>query len=188
MTTHNFTLILIRNHTYLMKKYLLCSFLYLGLVWGANAQEKLNELTQERAVMYQEYLASEEKASGFFGNRTKDDMQNSIEALKKIIAKDNEILEELKNTQAQAKAELTEKYNELIQQNNELTEQNRELLALTEKHKGWSKENHSMLESVESKQSLVMGLGALFGFLFFVYFFKYFSLKSKYKRLQREEA
>ncbi len=171
-----------------MKKYLLCSFLYLGLVWEATAQEKLNALTQERAVMYQEYLASEEKASGFFGNRTKDDMQSSIEALKKITEKDNEILEELKNTQAQAKVELTEKYNDLIQQNNQLTEQNRELLALTEKHKGWSKENHSILTAIESQQTLVVSVAAVLGFFFLLYFIKYFSLKSKYKRLQREEA
>ncbi|WP_052354142.1 hypothetical protein [Flectobacillus major] len=168
-----------------MKTIALFSFFVL-ISWGGFSQDKLKSLTTERQLLYNEYLASESQSSGLFGNRTKDDMQTSIEALKQIMEKDNQILDELKNLQEQSKADFTEKYNDLIQQNNDLTQKNRELIELTERHKGWSKENHTILENVEQEHTLAISIAAVLGFLFLLYLIKYFGLKSQYKELQRK--
>ena len=105
------------------------------------AQEQINKLTLERENLYRKYKETESLSSGLFGNRSKDDLQTTIDALNEIIKKDNEILEELTHIQENSKIEFTNKYNDLIMQNNELSQKNRELIELTERHKGYTKEN-----------------------------------------------
>ncbi len=150
------------------------------------AQEEINKLTLEREALYSKYKETENLSSGLFGNRSKDDLQASIDALNEIIKKDNEILDELKNLQANANTEFTNKYNDLILQNNELSQKNRELLELSERHKGYSKENHQMLQDTEDRQVLFMSLLVIFGLLAIIYTIKYFVLKSEVKRNNRQ--
>jgi DNA repair exonuclease SbcCD ATPase subunit len=147
------------------------------------AQEEINKLTAERESLYRKYKEAESLSTGIFGNRSKDDLQTTIDALNEIIKKDNEILEELKNVQADSKVEFTNKYNDLIQQNNDLSQKNRELLELSERHKGYSKENHDMLQATEDKQILFMSLLTIFVIIAIVYVVKYFVLKSEMKKM-----
>lgn len=159
----------------------------LTLLISANhllAQEEINKLTLERETLYRKYKESESLSTGLFGNRSKDDLQATIDALNEIIKKDNEILNELKHIQEDSKLEFTNKYNDLIRQNNELSDKNRALLELSERHKGYSKENHQMLEETEQKQILHISLLAIFAILSLIYIVKYFSLKSDYKQLK----
>jgi hypothetical protein len=148
------------------------------------AQEEINKLTLERETLYRKYKETESLSTGLFGNRSKDDLQTTIDALNEIIKKDNEILDELKHIQEDSKIEFTNKYNELIRQNNELSDKNRELIELTERHKGYTKENHQMLEQTEEKQILHISLLAIFALISVVYIIKYFSLKSDFKKIK----
>ena len=59
---------------------------------------KLEKLVQERQALHQQWRSSESKKSGIFGNRTKKDMIETNEWLERILAKDNQIIEELKFT------------------------------------------------------------------------------------------
>ena len=94
---------------------------------------KLDELTTERQMLYSAYQDAENKQSGLFGNRSKEDLEATVDAVKAILGKDNEILQELKNANQQSKAELTDKYNDLIRENNELMEKNREITELADR-------------------------------------------------------
>lgn len=149
------------------------------------AQEEINKLTAERENLYRKYKETESLSTGLFGNRSKDDMQTTIDALNEIIKKDNQILEELKSIQTDSKIEFTNKYNDLIQQNNDISQKNRELLELSERHKGYSKENHNMLQATEDRQVLLVSLMAIFGLLSVIYMVKYFVLKSEMKKILR---
>jgi Orf78 (ac78) len=160
----------------------LLTFLSLNTLF---AQEEINKLTTERENLYRKYKESESLSTGLFGNRSKDDLQTTIDALNEIIKKDNEILDELKHIQADSQVEFTNKYNDLIQQNNELSQKNRELLEMSERHKGYSKENHEILQATEDKQILFMSLLVIFAILATVYIIKYFVLKSEMKKMER---
>ncbi len=160
---------------------LLTCFVFVNVL----AQEKMKELTEEREILYQKYKESENLSTGLFGNRSKDDMQKTIEALTEIIDKDNEILNEYKSIQSNANATFTDKYNQLIQENNDLTQKNHDLVELTERHKGFSKENHQMLEEIEKYQGLYIALLGFSVLLAIVYIIKYFSLKSKMKNSEK---
>jgi hypothetical protein len=92
-------------------------------------------------------------------------------------------LEELKSIQADSQIEFTNKYNDLIQQNNDLSQKNRELLELSERHKGYSKENHNMLQATEDRQVLLVSLMAIFALISVIYVVKYFVLKSEMKKM-----
>ncbi len=165
-----------------MKSLLLCLLTFF-LINNLSAQEEINKLTTERENLYRKYKDTESLSTGIFGNRSKSDLQTTIDALNEIIKKDNEILEELKSIQADSKIEFTNKYNDLIQQNNDLSQKNRELLELSERHKGYSKENHEILKATEDKQVLFMSLLTIFVILSVVYVVKYFILKSEMKKM-----
>lgn len=76
-----------------MKRILLFFFLLLPL--AGFGQEKLNKLITERQTLHQEWQQSETQKSGIFGNRTKKDMVATNEWMKRIILKDNQIMQEL---------------------------------------------------------------------------------------------
>ena len=160
-------------------------FLFVTFSTCIFAQEEINKLTMERTNLYRKYKETESVTSGLFGNRSKGDLQTTIDALNEIIKKDNEILEELTHIQADSKVEFTNKYNDLIMQNNDLSEKNRELVEMTERHKGYSKENHQIIEQTEQKQTLLISLLAVFGSLSIIYIIKYFILKSEIIKLRR---
>jgi uncharacterized protein YeeX (DUF496 family) len=149
------------------------------------AQEEINKLTVERANLYRKYKETESLTSGLFGNRSKGDLQTTIDALNEIIKKDNEILEELTHIQENSKVEFTNKYNDLIMQNNDLSQKNRELIEMTERHKGYTKENHQIIEETQQQHTLLISLLAVFGLLSIIYTIKYFMLKSEMNRLRR---
>ena len=161
-------------------------FLFTFLVLGNKllAQDKIKQLLEERETLNQSYKESENLATGLFGNRSKEDMQATIKILSDILDKDNELLNEYEHLKASNQAEFTDKYNELIQQVNDLSQKNQELLELTERHKGFSKENHAMLEEIEKNQGLVVALLGISILLVIIYASKYFALKSKYKKLK----
>ena len=164
-----------------MKTWIITFFLIL-MIKPLFAQEEINKLTAERESLYRKYKDSEGLSTGLFGNRSKDDLQATIDALNEIIKKDNEILDELKGIQQDSQAEFTNKYNDLIQQNNDLSQKNRELIELSERHKGYSKENHEILQATEDKQVLLMSLLTIFALLSVIYVVKYFGLKREMKR------
>ena len=167
-----------------MKIYLTLLFTLISINFTF-AQEEINKLTLERETLYRKYKETESLTSGLFGNRSKGDLETSIDALNEIIKKDNEILEELTHIQADSKVEFTNKYNDLIMQNNELSQKNRELIEMTERHKGYSKENHQIIEQTEEKQTLLISLLVVFGLLSIIYTIKYFMLKSEMKNLRK---
>ena len=167
-------------------KTIIIFFLSFALINNLLAQEEINKLTAERENLYQKYKESEGLSSGLFGNRSKKDLQTTIDALSAIIKKDNEILDELKHIQQDSKVEFTNKYNDLIQQNNDLSQKNRELLEQSQRHKGYSKENHEMLQATEDKQVLFMSLLTIFIIIAIVYVIKYFVLKNDMKKIMQE--
>jgi hypothetical protein len=57
---------------------------------------KLERLLQERDKLHAEWKSSEAKKSGIFGNRTKKDMIETNDWLQRILAKDNQIMDELR--------------------------------------------------------------------------------------------
>lgn len=57
---------------------------------------KLQLMIQERDQLQSQWKESESKKSGIFGNRTKKDMVETNAWLERILAKDNQIMEELK--------------------------------------------------------------------------------------------
>lgn len=57
---------------------------------------KLERMVQERDQLHAEWRTSESKKSGIFGNRTKKDMIETNEWLERIVAKDNQIMDELR--------------------------------------------------------------------------------------------
>jgi hypothetical protein len=164
-------------------KFLIIFLLSFFSITSIFAQEEINKLTAERENLYRKYKEAESLSTGIFGNRSKDDMQTTIDALNEIIKKDNQILDELKSIQADSQIEFTNKYNDLIQQNNDLSQKNRELLELSERHKGYSKENHNMLQATEDRQVLLVSLMAIFGLCSVIYVVKYFVLKSEMKKM-----
>jgi predicted phage tail protein len=111
-------------------------------------------------------------------------LQQSIDALKAIVDKDNEILEELANRQSKDRSEFTDKYNDLIQQNNDLTQKNSQLMELNQRTEGFSKENHLILEDAQQREFLFIAIAGFMGILFLVYLTKYSMLKNKVKSQQ----
>jgi hypothetical protein len=57
---------------------------------------KLQLMIQERDQLEAQWNESESKKSGIFGNRTKKDMLGTNEWLERILAKDNQIMDELR--------------------------------------------------------------------------------------------
>ena len=70
--------------------------LFLNLQGPTLEGAKLEKLVQERDQLHSEWKSSESKKTGIFGNRTKKDMIETNEWLERIIAKDNQIMDELR--------------------------------------------------------------------------------------------
>jgi uncharacterized protein YeeX (DUF496 family) len=166
-------------------KTLLAILLFVVPINFLYAQEEINKLTHERETLYRKYKETESLTSGLFGNRSKGDLQATIDALNEIIKKDNEILEELTHIQENSKIEFTNKYNDLILQNNDLSQKNRELIEMTERHKGYTKENHQIIEETQQQHTLLISLLVVFGLSSMIYTIKYFILKREMNRLKK---
>jgi cupin superfamily acireductone dioxygenase involved in methionine salvage len=82
-------------------KLLLTVLIFAGLsafVSAENNRTEMAELLKERKALFDEYSASLTKKSGFFGNKTKNDLRESQAQLKKIVATDNKIIGVLNRT------------------------------------------------------------------------------------------
>ncbi len=60
-----------------------------------SSKKELTDLLIQRSILFDEYRNSLTKKSGFFGNRTKNDMAQTQEQLKSIVAQDNRIIDAL---------------------------------------------------------------------------------------------
>ncbi len=81
---------------YMLKTlFLFLTFIFISFV-STFGQAKLEKLVEEREALHSQWKQSEAKKSGIFGNRTKKDMIETNERLKRILAKDNQIMDELK--------------------------------------------------------------------------------------------
>lgn len=157
------------------------TFTLIGYASILYAQKEIDKLTAERSTLYRKYRETESLTSGLFGNRSKTDLQTTIDALNEIVKKDNEILEELKSIQENSNLEFTNKYNDLITQNNNLSQKNRELIEMAERQKGYSKENYQIIQQSEEKHTLLISLLVALGLLSIILAIKYFVLKNKMK-------
>jgi hypothetical protein len=70
-------------------------------------------------------------------------------------------------------------------QNNDLSQKNRELIELTERNKGYTKENHQIIEQTQQQHILLISLLVVFGLLSIIYTIKYFMLKNEMNRLRK---
>ena len=80
----------------MLKLQLLSLLLFFTFNAESSAQAKLERMVQEREILHAEWKESESKKSGIFGNRTKKDMIETNAWLERILAKDNQIIDELK--------------------------------------------------------------------------------------------
>ncbi len=80
-------------------------FTFLLILFGASVSMAqavdLGKLLQERDQLYQAYDSLGREKNALFGGRSKKDLQNMILALHRIIAKDNEIVREVRRTSYQ---------------------------------------------------------------------------------------
>ena len=82
------------HHTMLILIFLFFSSFNLQVPEAGDA--KLQLMIQERDQLQAQWKESESKKSGIFGNRTKKDMIGTNEWLERILAKDNQIMDELR--------------------------------------------------------------------------------------------
>lgn len=80
-------------------------FAFVLILFGLNISlgqsVDLGRLLQERDQLYQSYDSLGREKNALFGGRSKKDLQNMILALHRIIAKDNEIIREVRRTSYQ---------------------------------------------------------------------------------------
>lgn len=167
---------------YLLITTLLC---YSGLTQAQDnpaISSKLQQLTEERQRLYNNWKEASNQSSGLFGSKSKDDLRVEIDDLKKIVSKDNDILDELESLRHKEKGQMLSQYNELTTQYNDLRNENLELKKRIAEHQSWSKENHSILERTENKQTLFLSLFALTLVACVVLLVKYLELRAEVKR------
>ncbi|MGV3585793.1 MAG: hypothetical protein ACO1OF_02225 [Adhaeribacter sp.] len=70
------------------------------------ATENLNRLLQERAQMIKDYEYYNAQNSNFWGKKSKKDLLNIIDVLKKVINKDSEIIREINLVNLRKQAEI----------------------------------------------------------------------------------
>ena len=63
-----------------------------------STRTELLQLLKERKELFDQYSASLNKKSGFFGNRTKNDLKDSQDKLVAIVSADNKIMNSLNRT------------------------------------------------------------------------------------------
>ncbi len=60
-----------------------------------STRKEMNDLMRTRAVLFKNYSNSLSKKSGFFGNKTKNDLRATHDLLKGIVEQDNKIMDAL---------------------------------------------------------------------------------------------
>ncbi|MEJ8757830.1 hypothetical protein WG947_12525 [Pontibacter sp. H259] len=77
----------------------------------AASAQRLGRLMQERDQLYEEWEYYQEQNNAFFGGKSKEDLSNIIEVQKGIIAKDNEIVEEVRSQNNRTEKGLRDQHN-----------------------------------------------------------------------------
>lgn len=150
----------------------------------AIAQDRFEQLQQERQELVFEWKTISERNSGLFGNKSKDDLDEEVDALKKIVTKDNQLQDEMQRLLEREKLAQTQQYNELLRQFNELNARKHEMEDLISRHKQWSKENHSSLEEKGILQQILVVLLLLTSGLAVVFWQKYQAKSVALKKAQ----
>ena len=163
-------------------KYILFFTLFSLEIFAQN--DKMKSLLTERAELYSNWKEALDQKSGIFGNQSKADLQEISEVLKKIIRKDNEILDELEASQTHDYQQLQEKYNDLLQVHQKLETSKKNFEKKLIEQKEYQKTNHSQIERAEGDK-ILMGLLAFVALiLLIVFYMKMISLRKKVKALE----
>lgn len=166
---------------------MILKFLTFLLLISANSlaqSAKLNNILAERRALYTEWKDAIEQKSGIFGNQTKADLEEVNDILKKIIKKDNEIVDELEATKANDFQALTEKYNKLLEENEQLSKQKKSLENKLAEEKEYQKANQSHIQRAEGDR-IVMGIFAFSSLLLLSFIFlKMRNAKKQVKALE----
>ncbi|MFN8353153.1 MAG: hypothetical protein U0Y10_01790 [Spirosomataceae bacterium] len=150
----------------------------------ALAQDRLEQLRQERQQLVFEWKSITERNSGLFGSKSKDDLEAEISALQQIIKKDEQIQDELSRVAERVQLADKQHYNELLRQNNDLNSRIKELQDLISRHKQWSKENHSSLEQKDIVQQVLWVLLVVLLVVSIALWQKYKSAQAALKKAQ----
>lgn len=150
----------------------------------AIAQDRFEQLRQERQELVFEWKTIAERNSGLFGNKSKDDLEEEVGALKKIVAKDNQLQDEMQRLLEREKLAQTQQYNEILRQYNELNTRKQEMEDLISRHKQWSKENHNSLEEKGVLQQILVVLLLIASVLAVVFWQKYQTTSVALKKAQ----
>ena len=74
---------------------------------NAKAQQPLEELLEERDVLYEKYEVYQSQNSSFWGTKSKKDLRKIIETLKEIIRKDTEVVQAVRGEFAKNESQLS---------------------------------------------------------------------------------
>lgn len=163
-------------------KYILLLTLFSLELFAQN--DKMKELLTERAELYTAWKDALDQKSGIFGNQSKADLEEISEVLKKIIKKDNEILDELEASQSSDNQQLQEKYNNLLQTRERLEVSKNNFEKKLNEQKEFQKSNFSQIERAEGDK-ILMGLLAFVAIIIMLIMYsKMATLKRKVKALE----
>jgi DNA repair exonuclease SbcCD ATPase subunit len=168
-------------------------FLILFLFFANNLQaqdnqgisSRLQQLTEERQRLYNNWKEAANQSSGLFGSKSKDDLKVEIDDLQKVINQDNNILDELENLRRKEKEQIQSQYNDLTNQYNDLKTENEELKKRIAEHQSWSKENHSLLQQTEGKQLLFLSLFAVTAVVCVFLLIKYIAMSRELRAMSQ---
>jgi uncharacterized coiled-coil DUF342 family protein len=150
--------------------------LWLGLwpnhLHAQTPPSRLQQLQDQRAELYNDWKDASNQKSGFFGNKTKDDLQKEIQALEEIVAQDTQILDALDQLRQDEKKQISQEYNDLVDEYNRLLASHKETEGSLIQHKSWQKENRQTIASSETFQLVLMASTLGLGLLSLVLFFK----------------
>lgn len=146
--------------------------------------DKMAALLKERSELYANWKEALDQKSGIFGNQSKADLQEVSEVLKKIIRKDNEILDELEASQTHDYQQLQEKYNDLLQVSQKLETSKNNFEKKLNEQREYQKTNYSQIERAEGDK-ILMGLLAFVALILLIIMYtKMASLRRKVKALE----
>ena len=146
--------------------------------------DKMRILLSERATLYSNWKEALDQKSGIFGNQSKADLEEISEVLKKIIRKDNEILEELETSQTHDYQQLQKKYNELLQENEKLETSKKNFEKKLNEQKEYQKTNYSQIERAEGDKILMGLLAFITIIILLIMYLKMARIKRKLKALE----
>lgn len=159
-----------------MKKYIFILVIFSQRLYAQNQQ--MDILLEERRLLYNAYQEALDQKSGFFGNQNKTDLAEINEVLKKIIKKDNEILETLDKVQTHEYQQLQTQYNNLLDSHQALENKQKAIEKKLLEERNYQKQNHRQIDRAEGDK-IFFGLVS-FGLIFWLIIL--FTKLQKYRR------